>query len=47
MPVTTLPGIQTPVKTEPFTQPMPKPELYPIEICPQQQREHASPDVAP
>jgi hypothetical protein len=42
--------IQTPVRTpvvSPETQPLPQPELWPIEICPQQKREHASPDVSP
>lgn len=44
MPSTT--PVRTPTVT-PQTQPIPAPELYPDEICPQQQREHASPDVSP
>lgn len=40
-----LPGVTPTVSPNPMTQP--QPELYPIEICPQQKREHASPDVMP
>jgi hypothetical protein len=42
--------IQTPIQTpvvSPETMPAPSPELYPDEICHQQKREGASPDVSP
>lgn len=41
---------QTPVRTpvvNPSTRPLPEWELDPREVCPQQKREHASPDVSP
>lgn len=39
------PGIKPVPTVDP--QVMPQPELWPTEICPQQKREHASPDVSP
>jgi len=31
----------------PTTEPAEEPKLFPDEICPQQRREHAAPDVEP
>jgi len=31
----------------PYVSPTPEPEIFPHEICPQQRREQASPDVGP
>jgi hypothetical protein len=45
--ITTLPGTRTTPGIEPAGLPRPLPELLPIHVCPQQKREHASPDVSP
>ena len=48
MPATT--PVKTPTRSpskRPEIYPGPEPEIYPGEICPQQKREHISPDVSP